>query len=799
MAQYKIIGLPNNQKKSKLNNSLLPVSKEVANVEAEKGETVVTNMSRGLNNIYEMYNINGKKHSKGGTPLALPTDEKGEDGTSFIFSDSKKLLVKDPALLEYFGIKGKKPKTPAQISKKWIPAVNKAKEVLIDLGADRLSKQSAEMTLDNASFKIAALKLLQESMKGMKDVPNGLDPFFDKLQLDPNQVFGMDEEMANKTNEAVQKTMGGILSDATQYYSEFPSLKQYTDGGPVAEGDLPDDAVKHVPGTRHELGQWYIIPEGEPNAGKYRKATKMSKLKEIIADSKTGAGPITDWRDASEENLAATATANKIIEDGIKAGTIVHNKKKGTIRITGKFDAPFRDKIALSRVINQSGKRFGTDKYKISMQNSSSDYKNYNKKGKLGAGSFVAGFTPADYEKRFVFERMRGMGMSDENAFKALEEDYKDPAKAKSYRKEFTGWLGMEAPETDEDLMSDDFYKKNYKGVTSGIESKLGKTDYRVSMGDDAYSGFEHFDAFGFSSGPIWDDVPDDVPDDNPDPKPIPDDSSTTDIKTTPRGLGFNKELENPYAYRRQDINALNRALGARFEIPQIQPWEKRVKLKTPDVAYVSPERAIAAKNEQVNQMMQGMQTAQSAQAMGAAASSIAGKAYADVANTIGQYADKNVGIFNNYQGKATAIANQQESLDVASANRMQEKQDRLKQNIANAVGKAKDKIVQLENNMLDNAQNLYNLNLQTTQKKKDPYTGLIYTTNQKPMEPKATSTKTLAQEFTDFKSGSGLSDEAAMELFKASKSGKWDLKKKAKEDNVTKPDELDILNQGLT
>lgn len=658
------------------------------------------------------------------------------------------------------------------------------------------------MTLDNASFKIAALKLLQESMKGMKDVPNGLDPFFDKLQLDPNQVFGMDAEMANKTNEAVQKTMGGILSDATQYYSEFPSLmpKKYNGGGPVTEDKLPEGAVIHQPGTKHEIGQWYIIPEGEPNAGKYRKATKLSELTEIIADTKTGSGPITKWRDASDENLAATARANAIIEQGIKDKTIVYNKKEGTIRITGKFDAPFEDKIALSRVINQSGERFGTDKYKISMQNSSSDYKNYTDDGELGAGSFVAGFTPADYEKRFVFERMRGMGMSDENAFKALEEDYKDPEKAKAYRKEFTGWLGMEAPEKDEDLMSDDFYKKNYKGVTSGIENKLGKTDYRVSMGDDAYSGFEHFDAFGFSSQPIWDDVPDDTPDDDsiPDPKPKPEDSST-DIKTTPRGLGFNRELENPYAYRRQDINALNRALGARFEIPQIQPWEKRVKLKTPDVAYVSPERAIAAKNEQVNQMMQGMQTAQSAQAMGAAASSIAGKAYADVANTIGQYADKNVGIFNNYQGKATAIANQQESLDVASANRMQEKQDRLKQNIANAVGKAKDKIVQLENNMLDNAQNLYNLNLQTTQKKKDPYTGLIYTTNYKPMEPKATSTKTLAQEFTEFKSGSGLSDEQAMELFKASKSGKWDLKKKAKEDNVTKPDELDILNQGLT
>jgi len=795
MAQYKIIGLPDDSKKSKLNTSLLPVDRDIANVEAEKGETVVTNMSRGLNNIYELYNINGKKHSKGGTPLALPTDEEGSTGSSFIFSDSKKLLVKDPALLHYFGVKGKKPKTFAQISKKWIPAINKAKEVLIDLGADRLSKQSAEMTLDNASFKIAALKLLQESMKGMKEIPNGLDPFFDKLQITPDQVFGMDQEMADKTNEAVQKTMGGILSDATQYYSEFPSLKQYKPGGSVTKDDLPEDAVIHVPGTKHEVGQWYIIPEGEPNAGEYRKAKSISKLEEIIADTKTGAGPIEKWRDASEENLASTATANKIIEDGIKAGTIVHNKKEGTIRITGKFDAPFKDKIALSRVINQSGKRFGTDKYRISMQNSSSEYKNVGKGGKLGAGSFVAGFTPEDYEKRFVFERMRGMGMSDENAFKVLEEDYKDPAKAKEYRKEFTGWLGIEAPEKDEDLMSDNFYKKNYKGVTSGIESKLGKTDYRVSMGDDAYSGFEHFDAFGFSSKPEFDAIPD--PETDPDPKPTPDDSST-DIKTTPRGLGVNRELENPYAYRRQDINSLNRALQARFEIPEIQPWEKKVKLKTPDVAYLSPERAIAAKNEQLNLMMQGQQTAQNAQGMGATASALAGKAYADVANTIGQYADKNVGIFNNYEGKATAIANQQEQLNVATDNRLQEKQDRLKQNMANAVGKAKDKIVQLENSMLDNAQNLYNLNLQTTQKKKDPYTGLIYTTNYKPMEPKATNNQTLAQEFNAFKSSSGLSDADAMELFKASKSGKWDLKRKRQEDNVTNPNELATLNQGF-
>jgi hypothetical protein len=90
-SKYTIVGFPssmNVQKTPSVSKTLGAVSRKVANVEAEKGETVVTNMSRGLNNIFEMYSIGGKKHSQGGTPLALPTDNGNEtDGTSFIFSE----------------------------------------------------------------------------------------------------------------------------------------------------------------------------------------------------------------------------------------------------------------------------------------------------------------------------------------------------------------------------------------------------------------------------------------------------------------------------------------------------------------------------------------------------------------------------------------------------------------------------------------------------------------------------------------------------------------------------------------
>ena len=774
MGTYTITGLPNS------NNSLGPVKRKLANVEAEKGETVVTNMSRGLNNIYEMYNIGGKKHSAGGTPLALPTDEEGSDGTSFIFSDSKKLIVKDPAILDYFGIKSKKPKTFAEISKSWLPKVNKSKEVLLKAGMDKVSRKSAEMNLDNAAFKIAALKLLQESMKGMEEIPNGLSPFFDKLQLDPEQVFGMGEDMASQANQIAEKTMGGIMESAKKYHMK--SLKRFKKGGPVNREDLPEGAEVHEEGTRYKLDQWYQIPEGQPNAGKFHKATGWNDVEKIDVDSKTGPGTIEQWTALSEDNKNADIRANEIIQRGIDAKTIT--EKNGNITIKGSFEAPWEDKVYLSRVINASGQRFGTTKYAIEMQNST--------KGYSGSGGFVAGFTPEDYEKRYHFMQMKGQGMSDKNAFAEIEETYKDPAKAKEYRQAFTEFLGV--PETEGDLMSSDYYKKNYKAITLGIEKKLNKDKYRPvkGLGDDQKSGFEHFDGFGSSRELIFNDngevteetkIETDV---KKDPKEDPGRDPITGLP-----LGTHQELENPYAYRREDINALNRAVNSRFEIPIITPWERKVELKTPDVNYVSPERAIAAKNEQVNQMMQGMQTAQNAQGMGAAASAIAGQAYGDVANTIGQYADKNVGIFNAHSGRATAIANQQAQLDAGTDNRMQEKEDRLKQNIATAVGKAKDQIVKMENTMTTNASNMYNLNLQTTQKKKDPYTGLMYTTNYKDINPSAKKPVDLASEFNAFRGQvKGLSDSDALKLFTLTKTGKVTQTPEAA-DNVKQPGEL--------
>ena len=63
-----------------------------ANLEAEKGETVVTDLDDNM--IPEHYKIGGKKHSQGGTPLNLPAK-------SFIFSDHKSMAIGGEALKKF--------------------------------------------------------------------------------------------------------------------------------------------------------------------------------------------------------------------------------------------------------------------------------------------------------------------------------------------------------------------------------------------------------------------------------------------------------------------------------------------------------------------------------------------------------------------------------------------------------------------------------------------------------------------------------------------------------------------------
>jgi len=138
------------------NSTIGAVPREMANIEAEGGETVYGDLDGDGGN--EHMKITGPRHSQGGVPLNVPEG-------SFIFSDTAKMRIKDPEVLKYFGLSAKKGGyTPAEIAKRY--DLNKYKAIIEDDSQDELNKTTAQLMMKNYEDKLAKLSMVQESMKG---------------------------------------------------------------------------------------------------------------------------------------------------------------------------------------------------------------------------------------------------------------------------------------------------------------------------------------------------------------------------------------------------------------------------------------------------------------------------------------------------------------------------------------------------------------------------------------------------------------------------------------------------------
>lgn len=180
----KFSGAEQKEPEADYNQTLGPDPRSISVLEAEKGETLIR---KGTNTaIPEFFKIGGKRHSQGGTPLS------GEKATpdSFIYSDTKSMKIKDPAILESFGFAAKKGGyTPAKISKKFDLNNKELREGLYS-DSDPLRKKTSVMMADNYISNLGKLALVQESQKGFpQGVPQIAMPYMNKVGLDPTQFL----------------------------------------------------------------------------------------------------------------------------------------------------------------------------------------------------------------------------------------------------------------------------------------------------------------------------------------------------------------------------------------------------------------------------------------------------------------------------------------------------------------------------------------------------------------------------------------------------------------------------------
>jgi hypothetical protein len=165
------------KEKLRTHDTLGPVPRGEANLEAEKGETAYGDING--DGMAEHYKIGGKRHSKGGTPLNLPDD-------TFIFSDTKSMIIKDPAILKMFNKPPGKGYTPATLAKQY--DINKYRKLLQDPDSTTIERKTAELMIRNYNMKLGALALAQESMKGF---PQGI-PMVAKPYMEANKISEQD-------------------------------------------------------------------------------------------------------------------------------------------------------------------------------------------------------------------------------------------------------------------------------------------------------------------------------------------------------------------------------------------------------------------------------------------------------------------------------------------------------------------------------------------------------------------------------------------------------------------------------
>jgi len=211
-------------------NTMGAVPTSEANIEVEGGETVVGDVNR--DGFLEHMTFVGKRHSEGGMPVNIPEG-------SFIFSDTKKLKIKDKEILkQVFGLNHKPGGyTPAEIAKRY--QINQYIHDLKSPDTDAITKRSATKMLANNMEKLGMLALVQESMKGF---PEGVPAIAESVMagLQGQQIPGMEQGkgVAYEVMEGQKGLQENEQADGMKWggsMRKYPVDIFFQDGGKVGE------------------------------------------------------------------------------------------------------------------------------------------------------------------------------------------------------------------------------------------------------------------------------------------------------------------------------------------------------------------------------------------------------------------------------------------------------------------------------------------------------------------------------------------------------------------------------------
>ena len=321
--------------------SLSSVPRDIANIEAEGGETVLTDLSN--DGQFGLYDITGPRHSSGGVPMLLPEQ-------SFIFSDTQKMKMGKDMLAEH-GIQSRKKMTPAKVSKQY--NLNKYYGILNDEYADKVQANTADLMLQKNKEGLSKLAFQSEMMKGFEEgVPLAAYPYLQSIGMDPfefsQKMEGMQQGPGDQQAQPMNQADTQAMNPMAAYGRE---LNRFIDGGdnpvnpnrfdrfePMAEVNtfdqpvtgggrdftthfvdtsLPDGFTKnYMTNRKGEITGQAIVPAGEKyNTRKLYRQYKRGKVPgESFYDGKYGYGG-TPMNEADAQAMSAMASYGRELRE----------------------------------------------------------------------------------------------------------------------------------------------------------------------------------------------------------------------------------------------------------------------------------------------------------------------------------------------------------------------------------------------------------------------------------------------------------------------------------------------------
>ena len=719
------IGAP----RTEVSRTLTAVPREVANLEAEGGETVVGDLDGSTMPSFKT--IVGPRHSQGGVPLALPDD-------SFIFSDTKSMRISDPKILKMFNKSAKKGGyTPAELSKQY--DINKYRKILQDPNSDKISRNTAEIMIKNYVMKLGALALAQESKKGF---PQGI-PLIAQPYMEANKIAEEDliPELAAQKEQEAQ-----MMQAQQQMPQEQMAPQTMPDGQPIAmpqegAGMMQDPSMMGAPQEMAppspemmqqapmaaygmEMGGYdmpfaqdgFVVlkPDGTPfNSDPNYVAPSIPYLPEDIQPYYNLINtPQNELQSISQAELDAWNAANP--PEQVEA--ITPQQRYGGIP-RAEYGMPmggFYPEYAFGGYMQNGGGSKARPKTKEELEKDIASGKVKPERVKTLPDGTTE-ITTKDGKKVYA------IGTVEEQ-----EEDFSNIKKPKVTN------LATDKEKYERDICAK--IKASKKPIAYAIAmgwisaSRAG--EFANCVSGEASTKKETLQVFDLEETPSI------IPgkkkckctDPNTGEEKIfeidKEEECICESEETTEGSSFQAAPQRDAQFWQQDIINAAGAFGDRMGLRKQMPWEARVDLEEPRPTFLDPTRQLAAQAEQANIASQATAQFAGPQAMGARLNAIQGQGASQAANTLSQINNQNVGIANQFEANQVGVRNQEQAMNQQMANRVFDKNVIAQQQFDNAKRQAAGNMRQAYNTALTNKWKTDALNQMYPNYQVDPLSG---------------------------------------------------------------------------